>query len=91
MKRGRCMCGTFKAFKLTYLHVLRSYIYLSGIPDLRVGNQPPSCINLDNCLYDRTNVPLSSARLPTFFHHPLLECMKNIRKNDQLLKSAAIG
>ena len=26
-------------------------IYLSGIPDLKAGTQPPSCINLDNRLY----------------------------------------
>ena len=24
LKRGPCMCSTFKAFNLTYLHILRS-------------------------------------------------------------------
>ena len=28
-------------------------LYLSGIPSLRAGTQPPSCLNLDNRLYIR--------------------------------------
>ena len=35
MKRGRGMCGTFKAFKLTYLHVLCSLTYSRLAFDLR--------------------------------------------------------
>ena len=31
IKRGRGMCGTFKAFSLTYLHVVRAGMVLTPI------------------------------------------------------------
>ena len=77
MKRGRGMCGTFKVNSLTY-HAHTTFIDI---------NRPCSGMytylwtDLGTCthhrviymltLHARTNVPLSSAWLPTFFQQPL--------------------
>ena len=80
--QGQGMCGTFNPFNLTYLHVLRAgivYIYKG------MWTYQGTCTYLGSsrgmCMYHRviyrltlyasTNVPLSSARLPTTSQQPL--------------------
>ena len=55
MKQGGCMCGAFKVFNLTYLHVLRACMVY---------------ITLWYILVELTNLPLCSAHTWTPFHHP---------------------
>ena len=87
MKGGPCMCSTFKAFNLTYLHVI-SHRDLMGVclcviqcllnTELCRWEIPEYCRNgrgvtyILNLLHACTNVPLSSAQLPNFFQQPLL-------------------
>ena len=69
MKRGPGTCGRFQSCKLMYLHVLRAgmvciALWYMHVPKYVLGQNYPSC------MYQRTNVPLSSARLPTSFQQP---------------------
>ena len=49
--------------RVSYFSPIAKTTYLSGIPDLRVGTQPPSCINLDNRLFTTTTSTTSERTL----------------------------
>ena len=82
MKRGQGMCGTFKAFNLTVLHVLRAGMVYNYITVWYV--HVPVCAHILT-LHPRTNVPLSSARIWTPFHHPLFFCPQKLSLTYQLV------
>ena len=78
MKRGRGMCGTFKVNNLTY-HTRTMFIDINRLNRPCSGMFTYLWTDLGMCTYHRviymltlhtrTNVPLSSARLPTSYSH----------------------